>query len=220
MSTLPYLASPGNISKTLVGIQTAATPERVSQDFVKTVLKIPGSSGDQMTSFLKRIGFTGSDGRPTDRYKRFRNHVTSGQAMADAIRDAYKDIFKRNEYANKLSDGELKGLIVEITGSNADSRTVLLIASTFKNLVKFADFESSSEDQQTATQSDQVSPLQSNRANKDAFEHRDTMDSPPPPSSFGLNIGYTINLNLPSSTDIEVFNAIFKSLKENLLSND
>jgi hypothetical protein len=33
----------------------------------------------------------------------------------------------------------------------------------------------------------------------------------------GLRLGYTINLNLPATTEIEVFNAIFKSLRENLL---
>jgi hypothetical protein len=33
----------------------------------------------------------------------------------------------------------------------------------------------------------------------------------------GLNLSYTINLNLPETSDVEVFNAIFRSLKENLL---
>jgi hypothetical protein len=47
-------------------------------------------------------------------------------------------------------------------------------------------------------------------------------DSPPPPpaatvQSNGLNLSYTINLNLPETSDVEVFNAIFRSLKENLL---
>jgi hypothetical protein len=32
-----------------------------------------------------------------------------------------------------------------------------------------------------------------------------------------LGLSYTINLNLPATTEIEVFNAIFKSLRENLL---
>lgn len=35
----------------------------------------------------------------------------------------------------------------------------------------------------------------------------------------GLNLAYTINLNLPATADIAVFNAIFKSLKENLLKD-
>jgi hypothetical protein len=33
----------------------------------------------------------------------------------------------------------------------------------------------------------------------------------------GFNLSYTINLNLPETADVEVFNAIFRSLKENLL---
>lgn len=36
-----------------------------------------------------------------------------------------------------------------------------------------------------------------------------------PPVDF--RVGYTINLNLPETTNVEVFNAIFRSLRENLL---
>jgi hypothetical protein len=32
-----------------------------------------------------------------------------------------------------------------------------------------------------------------------------------------MNLSYTINLNLPPSTDPEVFNAIFRALREHLL---
>jgi hypothetical protein len=33
----------------------------------------------------------------------------------------------------------------------------------------------------------------------------------------GIHLSYTINLNLPPTPDIAVFNAIFKALRENLL---
>jgi len=36
-------------------------------------------------------------------------------------------------------------------------------------------------------------------------------------SKSALNLSYTINLNLPATTNPEVFNAIFKSLREHLL---
>lgn len=55
MAVLPYVTAPGNIDRALRGIQSAATPESVSQDFVKTILLIPGGSGNQMTSFLKKL---------------------------------------------------------------------------------------------------------------------------------------------------------------------
>ncbi|MCP9487841.1 MAG: hypothetical protein MSC30_18535 [Gaiellaceae bacterium MAG52_C11] len=33
----------------------------------------------------------------------------------------------------------------------------------------------------------------------------------------GINLGYTINLHLPATSDIAVFNAVFKSIREHLL---
>jgi hypothetical protein len=38
--------------------------------------------------------------------------------------------------------------------------------------------------------------------------------------TLGLNLGYTINLNLPATSDPEVFDAIFKSLKQHLLRDE
>ena len=34
--------------------------------------------------------------------------------------------------------------------------------------------------------------------------------------SLGVNIGYAINLNLPETTNVAVYDAIFRSLKEHL----
>jgi hypothetical protein len=38
-------------------------------------------------------------------------------------------------------------------------------------------------------------------------------------NKLGLNLSYTINLNLPATSDQAVFNAIFKSLREHLISD-
>lgn len=35
----------------------------------------------------------------------------------------------------------------------------------------------------------------------------------------GLSLGYTVNLHLPATSDVAVFNAIFRSLREHLLTN-
>lgn len=98
MATLPYTSAPNNITKALKAIKSAATPDSVSQDFVKTILKIPGGSGNQITSFLRKIGFAGTDGKPTERYVAFRNPSTSGKALADALKEAYAPLYVRNEY--------------------------------------------------------------------------------------------------------------------------
>jgi len=97
MGTLPYITTPGNIVKALNGIKSAAVPDRVSQDFVKTILKIPSGSGDQMTSFLKKLGLANSDGTPNELYRKFRNPTSSGSAIAQTIRNAYAPLYIRNE---------------------------------------------------------------------------------------------------------------------------
>jgi hypothetical protein len=210
MTTLPYVATPGNVTKALNAIQNAATPDKVTQDFVKTVLKIPGGSGNQMTTFLKRVGFVASDGIPTAIYKKFRNSATAGLAAAEAIRSGYSELYRRNEYMHALSDRELKGLVVEATGNAPESRSVALTVSTIQKLKEFADFQA-----QEPAKSDLPARLPPHSAHE---------ERPPPlelpPSGLGLNLGYTINLNLPATTDINVFNAIFKSLRDNLLRDD
>lgn len=206
---LPYVTSPGNISKALQAIKTAAVPEKVNQDFVKVILKIPGGSGDQMTSFLKKIGFVKSDGSPSPLYTKFRNPTTSGEAVALAIRQAYAPLYIRNEYMHALSDSELQGLIVEETGLAPDSNSVKLTLSALKSLKQFAAFE------------------QLKASEAALMVHPEGADDMPKigkpkygSDSFGLNLGYTININLPATAEQAVYNAIFKSIKQNLLSSD
>ena len=216
MASLPYITSTGNIDKALAAIKAASVPEVVSQDFVKTILKIPGGSGDQMTAYLKKIGFTAPDGKPTELYTKFRNTTTSDHSVAKAIRHAYAPLYIRNEYMHSLSDEELLGLIVEETGQAHDSNPVKLAFACIKALKKHAVFdveEDHVEDASVESQIDQqITQATANSTNTstDKFQSR----------SIGLNLGYTINLNLPATSDQAVFNAIFKSLKENLLRDD
>lgn len=139
MAALPYdVTASGNIERALKGIKTAATPESVSQDFVKTILGIKGGSGNQMTAYLKKIGFATADGTPTDLYKKFRNSATEGWAALQALKAGYGPLYVRNEYMHKLSDDDLEGLVVEETGAEQDSNVTPLIIACIKQLKKFA----------------------------------------------------------------------------------
>jgi Family of unknown function (DUF5343) len=220
MATLPYVSTPGNVEKALNGIRTAATPPTVSQDFVKTILGITGGSGNQITAYLKKIGFAATDGTPTEIYKQFRNSSTEGKAAAAALRTGYAPLYVRNEYMHKLNDEQLRGLIVEETGASSDSNTVSITLSCIKGLKKFAKWDAAPVEKQESTEEKSqgagkvtvIGSTQSEFANAQS----------PTPQSLGLNLGYTINLNLPATSDPAVFNAIFKALKEHLLkpSND
>jgi hypothetical protein len=211
MASLPYVTTPGNIDKALNGIKSAAVPDRVSQDFVKTILKIPGGSGAQITSFLKKLGLANTDASPTELYKRFRNPASSGAAIATAMRNAYAPLYVRNEFMHRLNDSDLLGLIVEETGESHDSNPVKLIHSCIKHLKAFANFETASEPPEAPIVKLDT-PMRTNipSGTNDGAGRRE----------IGFNLGYTINLNLPATSDPAVFDAIFKSLKEHLLGDE
>lgn len=209
MATLPYVTAPGGITKAVDNIKSASTPDKVSGDFVKEILKVKGGTGDQITSYLKKIGLADSSGKPTELYNKVRNPSTSGAAIAQAIRTAYKPLFDRNEYANTLSDDELKGLIVEETGLAHDSNPVKMTFAPFKALKAFAEFDEVLE-----------KPVDEEPRERKVIHEPQVPNVPSGQSQPRLNIGYNIHLNLPATDDIAVFNAIFKSLKENLLIDE
>lgn len=208
-ATLPYVVTPGNIPRVLNKIQEAATPQRFTQDFLETKLGMSGGSARPLIPFLKRIGFLASDGTPTDLYKRFRNSTESGAAAAAAIKTGYSILYEANEYAHDLPDEKLKGLLVQLTGEKENSSVLRLIMGSFKALKEFCNFDEQLEPEKepitkTSTPAEPIPPIRL------PIEHK---------RGVGLNLFYTINLNLPATSDIAVFHAIFKSLKENLLKD-
>jgi hypothetical protein len=210
-AALPYLASPGSIKSALEKIRQAATPDRVTRDFVTTKLGIKGGTGFALIPYLKKIGMINADGSPSDLYKRFRNSTTGGAAIAASIKKGYEKLSEVNEYFYELNDKDLLSLIVQVTGTDANSSVAKLVLMTFKGLKAFANFENPA----TPVEEDPVEPT----AKNSLLPSIPPQSRPSQPSEIGLNLSYTINLNLPASTDQAVFNAIFRSLKEHLLSN-
>lgn len=201
---IPYVVQPGSIVKVFEKVRQAQTPDRFTGDFLETKLNCRGGPYRQFIPFAKKLGFLGSDGRPTDVYKQFRNPSSSKAAMAQALRTGYRELFERNEYVNELDKEKFKGLVVEVTGLESTSRVVQLICQTFESLKKIANFDASvpKAEQSAPVDAGPLSPPGETRALGQDVD---------------MNLSYTINLVLPKSDDPAVFNAIFRSLRENLL---
>lgn len=132
--------------------------------------------------------------------------------MSAALRDGYQELFERNEYAHELSKDKLVGLITEITGASKDDSTTKCTVSTFSALKEFADFEAEPEQER-----DDTGRAEQRSAAVSFPEEQPRRNVQQPPDDVNLAVSYTINLNLPETTNPEVFNAIFRALKENLL---
>jgi hypothetical protein len=204
----PYMNASGLVMKILDKVIEAAQPERFTQDFLATKLGYGSGSARPFIPLLKRIGFLGTDGIPTKLYAQFRNPDTRGAAMADALKMGYRELYERNEYVHDLPKDRLKNLVVELTGLPAGDSTVNGVVNTFTNLKAYANFESKLPEEKPPEKLDQ---LPERRVDERRELDRDGT------RSAGLNLSYHVYLNLPETSDVEVFNAIFRSLKENIL---
>lgn len=203
--SIPYMGAYSTITKVLAKMKSAATPPRFTQDYLATTLGFKGGTPRPVVAFLKRVGFLGTDGVPTDLYKRFRNQGESGRAAAEGLRKGYAPLYEVNEYIHDADDETLKGVIVQVTGSDQDSSTVRAIVGSFKALRSFASFNG-------ADPESEKDPVPVELVKSPAEPHSAHSAAPA-----RLGLSYTINLNLPATSDIAVFDAIFKSLKQHLL---
>jgi hypothetical protein len=208
-SKVPYLQAYGNLKKALDKITKATVPPKFTQDFLSTTLDLSGGGARPVVPYLKRAGFLTSDGTPTDLYKQFRNPSLRGAAAARGLRIAYSDLYTANEYVHDANDKDLKGLIVQVTGLGEDSKLIPSMIGTFKTLKEYADFNADGDLGSDQQGNDEGEDLGGGGGQGRGGASGDLGHS--------IRLGYTIHLNLPATTDIAVFNAIFKSLKEHLL---
>lgn len=212
---LPYMVSSGTLSKILQKICDASIPENFNGDFLGTKLGFPGGNQRAFIPWAKRCGLLAEDGTPTQLYKDFRNPQYRGISMANSLKKGYSELYVRNEYAHLLTKPDFTKLVTDTTGLAHDNQTVKAIVNSYFNAKDFADFEAKSV-------KSEVKETKEKREIKEAVNeivsHEEPMQNPihrNKKTSIGIN--YTINLVLPKTDDPAIYNAIFKSLKENLL---
>ncbi|WP_205314233.1 DUF5343 domain-containing protein [Pedobacter namyangjuensis] len=211
-TNLPFMVSYGTLTKILNKICEASIPENFNGDFLGTKLGFPGGNQKAFIPWAKKCKLIGEDGTPTQLYKDFRNPTYRGVSMAKALKIGYEELYVRNEYAHELSKPDFVKLVTDATGLAHDNQTVKVIVGSFFNAKEFADFDSTLKTDEKNTRTENIKETNSN---EDASE---TTQKTIRRKQIDLGINYTINLVLPKTDDPAIYNAIFKSLKENLLN--
>lgn len=148
---------------------------------------------------LKALGFLTPDGKPTQRYSDYRDHSQSKRVMGEALREAYADIFLIKEKPNSADSAAVEGKFKSY--HNASDNVAVNMRRTFFSLLELADLNAKAQKSEKTTPTPEVEA-----------PHQMPMASPG--SHPGLH--YNIQVHLPATKDVEVYNAIFKALKEHL----
>ena len=167
------------------------------------------SSADRaFIPLLKSLGFLTPTGQPTQRYHDYRDHSRSQAVMAEALRDAYHDIFLIKAHPTKSDTAAVTGKFKSY--HNASDDVAQRMAKTFFGLLALADLSSAAEPPQQQPSNAGGVPLS-----------EPTSPHPAPAAGIiganGVGLHYNIQIHLPATKDVEVYNAIFKSLREHFV---
>jgi hypothetical protein len=212
-----YLVTTKNLEAFLNAIKTAKAPERVNNKFLAN-LEFSTTNDRLFIGLLKGLGFVDDAGVPTKRYFEFLDQTRSGAILAEAIREAYSDLFAINTKAQDLSVEEVKNKLRTLTqGQNSDN-VLGLMAKTFRALTDLADWtaptsSTTASASKTVQEGETGEPLKEEEPRvKQEHDHHDGK-----PKLQLRELHYNIQIVLPESRDVAVFDAIFESLRRHLL---
>lgn len=209
MDAYPYIVSNNKIEPILAKIRSAARPQRVTGELLKK-WGFTASNDRAMLRILKSLGFLDENGVPTEEYDRLRDHSAWRQVLAERIRNAYADLFAIDERIQAAPESEIRGAMSRVTGK--DETSVSRYFATFRSLATLADFDGNA----PSAKPQRTLPPKTDRETES--EPAGRAEATPPISHAKASLHYNIQIHLPATTDVSVYNAIFKSLREHLIA--
>ena len=197
-----YLISPGRVPDFFNQIKDGQAPERFTQQLLKD-WGFASTNDRALIPLLKALGFLTPEGKPTERYSEYRDHSKSAAVLGEAIKDAYGDLFLIKSNPSDSDKDAIKGKFKSF--HNTSDNVAGLMTRTFFALLSIADINSNHKS------STIPSDLSSNE------KKPITSSTPEMKNGFASGLHYNIQIHLPPTKDIEVYNAIFKSLRTHLV---
>jgi len=194
-----YMTMTKNLPAILAKIQDGAAPSKFTVSHLKG-LGFTSSNDLTIIPVLKDLQFLSADGTPLERYHAYRNKSQAAEVLGNALRDAYTDIFHINENPSEADKAAIHGKFKST--HNVTDQIAKLQTSTFLALLKLADLKKAEKPVVEAPEAEKKTATKG-----DGAQHS--------PKLGGFH--YNIEIHLPATKEPEVFNAIFKSLKEHLL---
>lgn len=209
-----YVLNHGQMAPFFERIREAQAPSKFSQQFLKDI----GFTSSNYRAFIplfKGLGFLTEDGTPKSEYMQLLDPTQWRTAVAEALRRSYSDIFVLKAKPGKGDKAAIIGKYK--TTYNVNDLSAERAANTFLALLDLAD-EAVLYGAKGGIASGEAS-VDSTPAESEQNEHQVVKLRPTEARAGGrsLDLCYNIQIHLPPTKDIEVYNAIFRSLRENFL---
>jgi hypothetical protein len=154
---------------------------------------------------LKFLGMLDASGKPQASYREYMDHTKSKRTLAERMLVAYDDLFKSDKNAHAKTATDLKGWFKTKTG--AGEKAAEKMATTFKSLASYANF-------------DGAKPVAEKPQEQEVRPQAEVQIPPTPsfPGAHSIGLTYRIEVHLPDTTNVDAFRAIFRAIREELMS--
>jgi uncharacterized protein DUF5343 len=206
--TSAYLLTTKNLAAFFNAIQSAQAPERFTAKFLQD-LEFSSSNDRLLIGVLKGLGFIDDSGNPQERCYQFLDQPEAPRIMAEAIEEAYDDLFRINKEAYKLSEDDIRNKLKTLTRGEKSEKVISLMAKTFSALCEYADWTKRKKLQP---------PVNDPVLKQEEDSHTDIQKEKSIRTQLELSgLHYNIQIHLPSTRDPAVYDAIFRSLRDHLM---
>lgn len=208
-----YLITTKNLDSFFNSLVTAKAPEAFTQKVLES-LEFKSTNDRLYISLLKGLGFLDPNGVPTERYYKFLDQSQSKQVLAEAIKEAYSDLFAVNIKANELTVQDVKNKFRTLTQGKNSDKVLGLMANTFIALVAYAEWGTPTK--KGEEKKDKKVEVVTEPSKNPDITVDDTDDENTGIKLPKTQLHYNIQLHLPESRDPAVYDVLFKSLKRHL----
>lgn len=209
--TTSYLTSIKNVESIFNSILGAKAPERFTTKFLED-LGFKSSTDRLFIGMLKALGFLDEGGQPTQRYYEFLDQSQSKHIVAIGIEEAYEDLFNLNKNAQNMTNEEVKNKLKTFTQGQKSDRVIEQMAMTFRALCSYADWTSHSAQKSVVEHKKEDLDIKENTSSIVTSNSKNEVKT-----EMGMNLHYNIQIHLPETTNMAVYDAIFQSLKRHLM---
>ena len=205
-----YLQTTKNLQSIINSIIGAKSPERFTNKFLED-LGFTSSNDRLYIGVFKALGLLDEGGVPTQRYHELLDQSETGKVLALCIQDAYSDLFSLKRDAQNFSLDEVKGKFKTLTQGAKSENIISLMGNTFKALCDVADWTAP----KTIKDSADLSSVELEDMPNKTTSHSLVSDITPKTNK--MNLHYNIQIHLPETTNMSVYDAIFQSIKKHLI---
>jgi len=194
----PYTLATDALREFLGKLKKAGKPDKINKQYLAS-LGYTSSNHRAMPGVLRFIGLIDKDGNPTDKYQALRDNQRGPAMLAGFVRDAYSELFKVYPDAQRRDDEALTTFFRAHT--DLGDRALSAIVGTFQVLCQFAAFDDDAEAEEKPVTPKAPEPQR--------------MPAPAVTTS-PIVVNVNLQLELPSTSDPEVYKALFSAMAEHI----